>query len=83
MASTTHSGHFGAYAERAAPVADSVGAKLNRVFRSLADVLEERRQRDVEQMIARLVAQSGGRFTDSLEAEITRKILGSGWGLPL
>ncbi len=79
MASATHDGHFGAYAESAAPLADGAGGKLKRLARLLTDALEKRRQREVDEVIGRLLAQSGGRLTDSVEAEITRKALGSGW----
>jgi hypothetical protein len=79
----TSATHFGSYSERTAPVADGVAARLKRLIRFLADGLEQRRQREVEEIIGHILAQSGGRFTDSVEAEITRKVLGSGWSLPL
>jgi len=83
MASATHSAHFGVHADRATPFAVAVGARLKGLARLLADVLEERRRRDADAVIARLMAQSGGRMTDSLEREITQKVLGAGWSLPL
>jgi hypothetical protein len=78
-----HSQHFGPSVERAASAADGARAKLKRLGRLLTDVLEERRQREIDDVAARILAQSGGRLTDSIEAEITRKVLGSGWSLPL
>jgi hypothetical protein len=82
MASVTRSGHFGTYAGREAPIAEGVGTKLKRLVSRLTDVLEKRRQREVDQQIARLLEQCGGRFTDSLERDIMRKVLRSGSGLP-
>jgi trimethylamine:corrinoid methyltransferase-like protein len=81
MASATQSGRFGLSADRAAPIADGVGTKLKRLASRLADMLEERRQREVDEQVARLLAQSGGRFTDSVERDIMRKVLCSGSGL--
>ncbi|HXZ16825.1 MAG TPA: hypothetical protein VEH77_12775 [Roseiarcus sp.] len=83
MASATHSRFLGAPADRAAPVAHRVHASLKKLARRLGDMLEERRQREVDEVIARLLERSGGSFTDSLEREIMRKVLGSDWRLPM
>ena len=40
------------------------------------DALIEARQREAEQQVARLLARSGGTFTDSLEREAERSRLG-------
>ena len=40
------------------------------------DALIEARQREVERQVARLLARSGGTFTDSLEREAERTVLG-------
>ena len=40
------------------------------------DALIEARQREAEQQVARLLARSGSTFTDSLEREATRSLLG-------
>jgi hypothetical protein len=40
------------------------------------DGLIEARQREAEQQVARLLARSGGTFTDSLEREAARSLLG-------
>ena len=82
MAHATHSGDFGLCGGRAATVANGVGAKLKRLARRLTDALEARRRSEVDREIARLLAQSGGRFTDSLEREIMRKVFASDWSLP-
>jgi hypothetical protein len=73
MAYTTHSGNFGPCGDRAAPVADGVGAKLRRLARRLTGGLAAQRQREVDREIARLLARSGGRLTDSMEREMMRK----------
>jgi hypothetical protein len=69
--------------DRTAPVANSVGARLKRLARRLTDALiEAQRRRDVDREIARLLAQSGGRLTDSLEREIMQKVFASDWSPP-
>jgi hypothetical protein len=70
MASATHSGDFGLCGSRTAPVANGVGAKLKGLARRLTDALKAQRRREVDREMARLLAQSGGRLTDSLEREI-------------
>jgi hypothetical protein len=82
MASATHSGDFGLCGAHTAPVANGVGAKLKRLARRLTDALEAQRRTEVDREIARLLAQSGGRLTDSLEREIMRKVFASDWSLP-
>jgi len=82
MAYATQSGIFGLGSDRTAPVAKGVGAKLKRAVRRLTDAPEALRRRDVERDIARLLAQSGGRLTDSLEREIMQKVFASDWSPP-
>ena len=82
MAYATHSGNVGLCCDRTAPVANGVGAKLKRLVRRLTDALEARRRSEVDREIARLLAQSGGRLTDSLEREIMQKVFASDWSLP-
>jgi hypothetical protein len=82
MACTTYSENFDLGGDRAAPVATGVGARLRRLVRRLTDALEAQHRREVDQEIARLLARSGGRFTDSLEREIMRKVYGSEGSLP-
>ena len=82
MAYTTHSGDFGPCSDRMAPVANGVGAKLARLARRLTDALAAQRQREVDREIARLLARSGGRITDSMEREMMRRALESDWSLP-
>ena len=82
MTSFTHSRDFGLSGARTAPVANGVGAKLERLARRLTDALEAQRRREVDREIARLLAQSGGRLTDSLEREIMQKVFASDWSLP-
>ena len=82
MAYTTHGGHFGLCSDRTAPVANGIGAKLARLARRLTDALAAQRQREVDREIARILARSGGRITDSMEREIMRKVFESDWSLP-
>ena len=82
MAYVKHSGNFGLCGDCAAPVANGVGAKLKRLARRLSFALEAQRRTQVDREIARLLAQSGGRLTDSLEREIMRKVFASDWSLP-
>ena len=82
MACMTHREEFGRCSVRTAPAANSVAAKLKLLVRSATDALAARRRSGVDREIARLLAHSGGLFTDSLEREIMRKALGSDWSLP-
>ena len=77
MAYATLRENFGLCCDRAATVANGVGAKLKRLARRLSFALEARRRSEVDREIARLLAQSGGRFTDSLEREIMQKVFAS------
>jgi hypothetical protein len=82
MACTTYSEDFGLGGDRAAVVANGFGAKLRRVMRRLTDALDARRRREVDREIARVLARSGGRLTDSLEREIMQQVFASDWSLP-
>jgi hypothetical protein len=82
MASVMHSGDFGLCGDRAAPVANGVGARLERLARRVNTALEARRRSEVDREIARLQSQSGGRLTDSLERETMQKVFASDWSLP-
>jgi hypothetical protein len=82
MGYATHSGNFGLCSDHTVPVAKGVGAKLKRVARRLTDALETLRRRDVDRDVARLLAQSGERLTDSLEREIMQKVFASDWSPP-
>ena len=55
--------------DRAAPVANGVDAKLKQLARRLSFALKAQRRCPVDREIARLLAQSGGRLTDSMERE--------------
>ena len=50
--------------------------------RHLTDALEARRRSEIDREIARLLAQSRGRLTDSMEREIMQKVFASDWSLP-
>jgi hypothetical protein len=67
---------------RAASVAHGVRAKLKRLARRLSFTLKAQRRSPVDREIARLLAQSGGRLTDSMEREIMQKVFASEWNLP-
>jgi hypothetical protein len=75
-------GDFGLWSERRAPVASGVARKLKGVARRLTDALRGQRRSEVDREIARLLAQSRGPLTDSLEREIMRKVFASDWTLP-
>jgi hypothetical protein len=53
----------------------STERKRGLLGRFLAGLIEAR-QREAEQQVARLLARSGGKFTDSLEREGERSLLG-------
>jgi len=82
MEHTTHCGDFVLCSDRTGPVANGIGAKVARLARRLNDAFAEQRQREVDREIARVLARSGGRITDSVEREMMQKALASDWSLP-
>ena len=68
--------------DRAAPVANGVGAKLTRLARHMSFAPKGPRRTEVDREAARLLAQSGGRLTDSQEREIMERVFASDWSLP-
>jgi hypothetical protein len=82
MASATRSGDLGLCGDRTAPVANGVGARLARAARRLSEALAQQRQSEVDREVARVLARSGGRITDSMEREIMQKVFASDWSLP-
>jgi hypothetical protein len=82
MASITHSGVLTLYGDRAASVADAIGGRLRKLACGVSDGIATQRRREVDQEIAHLLAQSGGRLTDSVEREIERTLSTSDWRLP-
>lgn len=81
MAYVTHSGNFGLRGHRLAPAANGVGAKLTRLAQALTGAVEAQRRTEVDRQMARLMAQSGGRLTDSMEREVFLKAFASDWSL--
>ena len=55
---------------------------MARLASRLSNAPAAQRQREVDQEIARLLARSGGRLTDSMEREMMEKALASDWSLP-
>jgi hypothetical protein len=56
--------------------ATGAGAPLSPLSRLLRHVLETQGRRDLDREASRLLDQSGGRLTDSVEREIARRHLG-------
>ena len=52
---------------------------LQRFFQAIFDAMYELRRRQTERDIANYVALRGGRITDDLEREITRRLFTSDW----
>ena len=52
---------------------------LRRVFAALFEAMHKSRRRQTERDIANYVALRGGRMTDDLEREITRRLFTSDW----
>jgi hypothetical protein len=55
---------------------------LARFVRRLTDAFAQRRQREVDLAIARVLPRFGGRITDSMEREIMWKTLAPDWTPP-
>ena len=79
MAYVTHSGNFGPHGHRWAQFANGVGAKLKRLARRLTDGVDAPGWTEIDRRMARLMAQSGGRLTDSMEREVFLKAFASDW----
>jgi hypothetical protein len=62
--------------------ANGVDAKLKRLARRLSFAVKAQHRSPADREIARLLAQSGGRLTDSLERKIMQKVFASDWSLP-
>jgi hypothetical protein len=56
--------------------------KLARAAHRLGEALAQQRQSEVDREVARVLARSGGRITDSMEREIMQKVFASDWSLP-
>lgn len=59
-------------------IANKVGI-LRRAFGAFLDAMYELRRRIAEREIANFVVRRGGRITDDLEREVTRRLLTSNW----
>jgi hypothetical protein len=82
MAYAMHTSDFGLIRDRTVAAANGAGAKLARLARRLTDPLVAPWQEEVDREMARLLARTGGRMTDSMEREIMRKAFASDWSLP-
>ena len=80
MASISHPANLCGPVDRPASVA-SRGILL-RALRRLTGVFPALAPSHTDREVARLLGSSGGRFTDSMEREIMRKVLVSNWSLP-
>jgi len=71
---------LGSLAARQAPAKLGAVAKRFGIFRRLFEAFAQSRQRDIDRQIARfLAARSGPKLTDSLEREISQRLLTSDW----
>ena len=62
---------------RSDAVANKVGI-LRRIFDAILNAMHESRRRQAEREIANFVALQGGRVTDDLEREMTRRLFKTG-----
>ena len=79
VASTASHKNLTSYVGYGAPKRNAIVNGLRRVFPALLKAMDDSRQRQVEREIAKYVALRGGRITDDLEREITRRLLTSDW----
>jgi hypothetical protein len=54
-------------------------AILRRILEAILDAMHESRRSQAEREIAKFVALRGGRMTDDLEREMTRRLFTSNW----
>jgi hypothetical protein len=76
MAISAHAGLVGSYLGRIARAAGEAHFPLRPLSQLVSAALEVQRQRELENEAIRLLRQSGGCLTDSVEREIARKYLG-------
>ena len=65
---------FHASMERAPSAACGTVARKPGILRRIAAAMEKSRARQLDDEVAGILARSGGRFTDSIEREIDRRI---------
>ena len=82
MASPSHSSAFGLRDYGRGQVAGGVAALFAKIGRRVGAALEFQERREVDLEISRLIAQSGGRLTDSVERDIAQAVLASDWTHP-
>ena len=82
MGYVMHSRDFGLHSDRTARVGNGIGVMLARLGRFLTGAFAQQRQSEVDREVARVLARSGGRITDSVEREMMQKALQSDWSLP-
>lgn len=82
MSYAAHHKDFGSLVPNQVPEKAAVVAKKPGVLRRIFDAFTQTRQRDVDRQVARfLAARSGGTLTDSLEREISQRLLTSNWSV--
>ena len=81
MTYAAHRKDFALYVgDKAAAKRDAVAKKAG-ILRRIFDAIYESRQRQTDREIARFLAPSGGRLTDDLERELTRRLMTSNWNV--
>ena len=82
MSYAAHHKHFGSLIAKEVPQKAAAVAKKPSALRRIFDAFTQTRQRDVDRRVARfLAARSGGTLTDSLEREISQRLLTSNWSV--
>ena len=82
MSYAAHHKDFGSLLPNQVPAKAAAVAKKPGVLRRIFDAFMQTRQRDVDRQVARfLAARSGGTLTDSLEREISQRLLTSNWSV--
>jgi hypothetical protein len=77
MAQAAHPAHF-IEARTVRSIAAATGRRLRRLYARFHDAQMEANRRKLERELARLVS-TRGKFTDSVEREISNMLLGDGW----
>ena len=74
--------NLASYVSCNAPTRNVIAKKfgiLRRIFGAILDAMHESRRRQAEREIANFVALRGGRITDDLEREMTRRLFTTDW----
>ena len=79
MAYAAHHSHLAHFSAQEASPRSNTNVKKPGVLWRIFDAIVESRQKSIDREIARRLASSGGRFTDSIERETMESLFNGNW----